>query len=52
MEFTDITIAVLAIATLISARNMDWKSNKTYKVAAITLTLIALVVALLAMFNL
>ena len=37
MESTDIAIAVLAIATLINARNVDWKSKKTYKVAAITL---------------
>jgi hypothetical protein len=51
MEFTDIAIVVLAIATLISARNMDWKNKKTYKVAAITLTVIALGVALLPIFD-
>jgi hypothetical protein len=50
-KFTDIAIAVLAIATLISARNMDWKNKKTYKVAAITLTVIALGVALLPIFD-
>ena len=46
MESTDIAIAVLAIATLINARNVDWKSKTTYKVSAITLTVIALGVAL------
>ena len=51
MESTDIAIAVLAIATLINARNVDWKSKKTYKVAAITLTAIALGVALLSIFD-
>ena len=52
MENTDIAIVVLAIATLINARNVDWKSKKTYKVAAMTLTAIALGVALLAIFDL
>ena len=52
MESTDIAIAVLAIATLINARNVDLKSKKTYKVAALTLTAIALGVALLAIFDL
>ena len=51
MEFTDIAIAALAIATLINARNVDWKSKKTYKVAALTLTAIATGVALLAIFD-
>ena len=50
MEFTDIAIVVLAIATLINARNVDWKSKTTYKVSAITLTVIALGVALLSIF--
>jgi len=50
MESTDIAIAVLAIATLINARNVDWKSKTTYKVSAITLTVIALGVALLSIF--
>ena len=50
MEFTDIAIVVLAIATLINARNVDWKSKTTYKVSAITLTVIALGVALFSIF--
>ena len=50
MESTDIAIAVLAIATLINARNVDWKSKTTYKVSAITLTFIALGVALFSIF--
>lgn len=50
MENTDIVIVVLAIATLINARNVDWKSKTTYKVASITLTVIALGVALFSIF--
>ena len=50
MENTDIAIVVLAIATLINARNVDWKSKTTYKVSAITLTVIALAVALFSIF--
>ena len=50
MENTDIAIVVLAIATLINARNVDWKSKTTYKVSAITLTFIALGVALFSIF--
>ena len=50
MDFTDIAIVVLAIATLINARNVDWKSKTTYKVSAITLTVIALGVALFSIF--
>jgi hypothetical protein len=50
MENTDIAIVVLAIATLINARNVDWKSKTTYKVSAITLTVIALGVALFSIF--
>lgn len=50
MESTDIAIVVLAIATLINARNVDWKSKTTYKVSAITLTVIALGVALFSIF--
>jgi len=41
----------IAIPTLNNARNLDWKSKKTYKVAAIILTAIALGVALLAIFG-
>ena len=50
MENTDIAIVVLAIATLINVRNVDWKSKTTYKVSAITLTVIALAVALFSIF--
>tara|TARA_A100001037_G_C14889995_1_gene517950 strand:+ start:299 stop:493 length:195 start_codon:yes stop_codon:yes gene_type:complete len=50
VESTDIAIVGLAIATLINARNVDWKSKTTYKVSAITLTVIALVVALFSIF--
>jgi len=50
MENTDIAIVVLAIATLINARNVDWKSKTTYKVSATTLTVIALAVALFSIF--
>ena len=50
MEYTDIAIVVLAIATLINSRNVDWKSKTTYKVSAITLTVIALGVALFSIF--
>ena len=50
MEITDIAIVVLAIATLINVRNVDWKSKTTYKVSAITLTVIVLDVALFSIF--
>ena len=50
VESTDIAIVGLAIATLINARNVDWKSKTTYKVSAITLTVIALGVALFSIF--
>ena len=50
VESTDIAIVGLAIATLINARNVDWKSKTTYKVSEITLTVIALVVALFSIF--
>ena len=52
MESTNIAIAVLAITTLNNAGNVDWKSKKTNKVAAITHTAIALGVGLLAIFEL
>ena len=51
MDFNDIAIVILVISWIINVRNVDWKSPKTYRVSGLTLSAIALGVAILYLLD-